>query len=167
MLATNPSRSLLPLDHLVVFTLETQHYALPAAVVERVLRIVEITPVSQAPDILLGVIRVHGQIIPVLHVRKRFRLPEYSISLSDQLIIARSTRRLLALTVDAVTDVVAYKALAITAAQTISSGLTYVQGVAQLGCGLVLIHDIDTFLSLDETHALDKALLSIDIIPQG
>jgi purine-binding chemotaxis protein CheW len=34
----------------------------------------------------------------------------------------------------------------------------YVKGVAKLEDGLVLIHDLDTFLSLDEGRVLDAAL---------
>lgn len=155
----NLSQSLPSTDHLVVFTLEAQSYALPTAVVDRVARMVEITPMPQAPDIVLGVISVQGQIIPVLNLRKRFRLPEHNIGLSDQLIIAHTARRPVALAVDAVTGVAEYAAAAVTAAETILPGLAYVQGVAQLGDGLVLIHDLDTFLSLQEERALDEAML--------
>jgi purine-binding chemotaxis protein CheW len=155
----NLSQWLLSTDPLVVFTLDTQRYALRAAVVKRVVRMVEITPLPQAPDIVLGVISVQGQIIPVLNPRKRFRLPEHNIGLSDQLIIAYTAQRPVALVVDTVTGVVEYGATAVTAAETILSGLTYVQGVAQLAEGLVLIHDLDTFLSLQEERALDEAML--------
>jgi purine-binding chemotaxis protein CheW len=155
----NPSRSLLSTDPLLVFTLETQCYALRTAAIERVVHMVEITPVPQAPDIVLGVISVQGQIIPVLNPRKRFRLPEHNIGLRNQLIIAHTGRRPVALVVDAVTDVVEYAATAVTAAETLLPGFAYVQGVAQLADGLVLIHDLDTFLSLQEERALDEAML--------
>jgi purine-binding chemotaxis protein CheW len=155
----NLSQALLSTDSLVVFTLATQYYALRAAVVERVVRMVEITPVPRAPDIVLGVISIQGRIIPVLNPRKRFRLPEHNIGLHDQLIVAHTARRPVALAVDTVTGVVEYVATAVTAAETVLPSLAYVQGVAQLADGLALIHDLDTFLSLQEEHALDEAML--------
>ena len=61
---------------LIVFTLNEQRYALYLSVVERIVRIVRITPLPKAPEIVSGVINVAGRIIPVLDTRKRFRLPE-------------------------------------------------------------------------------------------
>jgi len=43
--------------------------------VEKVVRAVEITPLPKAPEIVVGVINAQGRILPVLDIRKRFRLP--------------------------------------------------------------------------------------------
>ncbi len=59
----------------IVFTLDEQRYALHLSAVERVICVVEITPLPKAPEIVLGIINVGGQIIPVIDMRKRFRLP--------------------------------------------------------------------------------------------
>ena len=72
----------------VVFTLDEQRYALHLAAVERIIPVVEITPLPKAPDLVLGIINVGGQIIPVIDTRKRFRLPERELNLSDVLITA-------------------------------------------------------------------------------
>ncbi len=74
-------------NQLVVFTLEEQRYALYLSAVERIVRIVEITPLPKALEIVFGVINVQGQVVPVVDIRKRFRLPEREMSLSDQLIM--------------------------------------------------------------------------------
>jgi purine-binding chemotaxis protein CheW len=92
---------------LVVFLLEGQRYALRLAAVERVVRAVEITPLPQAPEIVLGMINVEGRIVPVVNMRNRFGRPERAIELSDQFIIARTSRRAVALVVDSVNEVVA------------------------------------------------------------
>jgi purine-binding chemotaxis protein CheW len=66
---------------LVVFTLGQQRYGLPLSSVERAARIVEITPLPNAPEIVLGVINVQGRLMPVVNLRHRFRLPERADSL--------------------------------------------------------------------------------------
>ncbi len=43
-------------------------------------------------------------------------------------------------------------------AAQIVPGLEHIRGVVQLPDGLVLIHDLERFLSLDEERALDEAL---------
>ena len=154
----NLSTALPHTDYFVVLTLDARPYALRLAAVERVLRMVEITPVPRAPDIVLGIINMRGQIIPVVNLRKRFRLPERHPCLSDQLVVALTARRLLALAVDTVLGVVEYAAAAVTAAETILPCLAYIEGVVQLADGMVLIHDLDSCLSLQEECALDEAI---------
>jgi purine-binding chemotaxis protein CheW len=143
---------------LVVFLLEGQRYALRLAAVERVVRAVEITPLPQAPEIVLGMINVEGRIVPVVNMRNRFGRPERAIELSDQFIIARTSRRAVALVVDSVNEVVACTEAQVVAAEKILPGLEHVEGVLKLPDGMILLHDLDRFLSLDEEQALAEAL---------
>lgn len=143
---------------LVVFTLAEQRYALRLGSVERVVRAVEITPLPQAPEIVLGVINMQGRVVPVVSVRKRFGLAEREIELSDQFIIARTARRAVALVVDAVHDVVSCAEAQRVAAERILPGLEHVEGVLKLPDGMILLHDPDRFLSLDEEQALGAAM---------
>lgn len=82
---------------LVVFRLDGQRYALSLPVVERVLPMAAVSPLPKAPAIALGVINLHGQILPVLDIRRRFGLPPGEYGLSAHLVVARTTRRWLAL----------------------------------------------------------------------
>jgi len=143
---------------LVLFQIEGQYYALPLSIVERVVRAVEITPLPKAPDIISGVINVQGQVIPVVNVRKLFRLPAREMALDDRLIIARTARRRVALMVDSVADVREVPEQEIANARQALPFAAYLRGVARIAEGLVLIHDLDQFLSLDEEQALDVAL---------
>jgi purine-binding chemotaxis protein CheW len=145
---------------LVVFTLEGQRYGLRMSVVERVVRAVEVTPLPAAPGIVLGVINVEGRIIPVVDIRERFRLPEKEIGLSDYLIIAETARRTVAFPADSVSGVVEVPDDEIVHAMQILPQVEYLEGIAKLEGGMVLIHDLDRFLSLDEEKALDTALTS-------
>lgn len=49
----------------MVFELDQQRYGLHLSAVERVLRAVEVTPLSQTPDVVWGVIDIEGQIVPI------------------------------------------------------------------------------------------------------
>jgi purine-binding chemotaxis protein CheW len=146
------------MDQLVVFTLNDQRYGLPLSAVERVVRMVAVTLLPKAPQIVLGVVNVQGRVVPVVDLRRRFRLPERDFALADQLLIARTARRPVALAADAVTGVLEYSAREAVGAQDIVPGIEYVEGVVKLPDGLVLIHDLDKFLSLDEARALDEAI---------
>ena len=143
---------------IIVFTLDEQRYALHLATVQKTVRMVEITPLPKAPEMVLGVINFHGAVVPVLNIRKRFRLSERAAGLSDQLIIARTAKRLVALVVDAVSDVVSLSLEQMVDPAGILPRLEYVEGVALLEGGMVMIHDLDAFLSLGEEQVLEAAI---------
>lgn len=149
-------------NNLVIFTLDSQHYALHLTVVERAVRMVEITPLPHAPEIVLGVVNLQGRIVPVLNLRKRFHLPERTAGVGDQLLIARTSRRTVALVVDAVSGVVDHPVQETIVPATIVPGLEYVTGVVKLADGMLFIHDLDGFLSLDEEEALAAAISGED-----
>src|ERR1700730_10914216 len=90
---------------LLLFTLEEQRYALALLSVERVVRIVAVTSLPKAPAIVLGVVNAGGDIVPVYDLRKRFRLANREMSLTDQRIIARTSKQRAAIVADTVCDV--------------------------------------------------------------
>ncbi len=143
---------------LVVFTLDNQRFALLLSTVERAIRIIEIVHLPKAPDIVMGVINLHGMIIPVVNIRNRFRLPQREINLNDQLIISNTKKRHLAILVNSVLGVFEFPEKKIVSADKILPDIEYVEGVAKLEEGIILIHDIDKFLSLEEEKAIDEAV---------
>jgi purine-binding chemotaxis protein CheW len=143
---------------LVVFSIERQRYALHLSAVDRALRAVQVTPLPNAPAIVLGVINVEGRVVPVVNIRARFGLDEREMRLSDALILARTPKRTVALSADAVEGLLERPTRQIQDAASIFPELPYLQGVAKLDDGLVLIHDLASFLSLDEERELDVAM---------
>jgi len=143
---------------IIVFSLDKRRYGLALSAVERVVRMVDVTPLPLAPALVFGVVNVQGRVIPVVNPRRRFRLPERDFKLSDQLLIARTARRTVAFVVDGVSDVLEYSLEQAVGVNEIVPGIQYVEGVVKLSDGLVLIHDFDKFLSLEEEQALDVAI---------
>jgi len=146
------------MDSLLIFILDDQRYALLLPTVDRVVRMVAITPLPKAPDIVLGVVNIQGRVIPVINMRRRFCLTEREITLTDQLVVAHTVRRPVALVADAVLDVIACSARSLIAAEKVLPNIEYVEGVVKLKDGLIIIHDLDKFLSLEEEDFLAQAL---------
>lgn len=143
---------------LVVFRLDQRRFALPLTVVERVVRAVEVTPLPKAPAIVLGAINVQGRVLPVLNVRRRFLMPDREIDSADWFLLAHTARHTVVLVVDESEGVVARPQVDITLSTQIIPGLDQFPGVVRLDDGLVLIHDLERFLSLSEARALDQAM---------
>lgn len=147
-----------PVLQLVVFDIEGQRYALPLNDVERVLPMVAVSPLPQAPAVVLGVINLHGQVIPVLDLRRRFGLPLCDYGLTARLLVVRTRRRTLALPVDEVLGVSGVAAEAVAPPDAILPGIGHVAGIVTLADGLLLIHDVEACLSLDEERRLSVSL---------
>jgi purine-binding chemotaxis protein CheW len=146
------------ITQLLVFCLDDRLYALPLTVAERVIRAVEVTPLPNAPAIVLGAINVHGRVLPVLNVRRRFVMPEREISPADWFLLAHAARRTVVLVVDESQGVVERPHSEIVRSTQIVPRLEQFPGVVRLDDGLVLIHDLERFLSLDESRTLDGAM---------
>jgi purine-binding chemotaxis protein CheW len=145
-------------NQILVFFLEEQRYALYLQAVERIVHAVEVTPLPKAPDIVLGIINMRGQVIPVLNIRKRFNLPDRKIDLNDRLIIAHTQKRTVALVVDMVNGIIQPAEEKLIPAEKVTPGMELIDGVIKLEGGMILIHDLDKFLSLEEEVMLDKAV---------
>jgi len=150
---------------LLAFTIDGRAFALPLDRVERAVRAVAVTPLPQAPAIVCGIINIGGCVVPVINLRRRFGLAEREIGLADQLLIAHSSSRQLAMIVDAVLGVVACPEKDFVAVDRIVAGTEYLHGIAKSPAGMILIHDLDSFLSLAEAQALNSALTPAGVQP--
>jgi purine-binding chemotaxis protein CheW len=147
-----------PKEQIVVFSIDEQSYALSLPVVIKVIHAIEIRPLPKAPDIILGIINVKGQIIPVVDIRKRLELEKHEIDPDDRLIIADTGKRQVAILVDTVTGIRDLTPVQHVEAKESLPFAKYIEGVAKIDDELILIYDLEQFLNLDEEKELDQAL---------
>ena len=143
---------------LVVFRLDDSHVALYLSSVDRVIPAVLVTPLPDAPEIVLGIINLHGHVVPIFDVRTGLRIARRETSTTEQIIIARANGRQVGLIVDFVVDTLSVPQEAIAATDSILPGTRKIHGVIALQGSLLLIHDLDRFLSAEDDRVLDSAL---------
>ena len=143
---------------ILVFEAGGQRYGLPIGDVRELVRAVAITPLPDAPAVIEGIVDVRGRVLPVLDVRARFRLPAKALDPSDHFIVASAGSRGVILRVDRALQLARIDDAAVQPPETLGPGGRHVAGVARLEDGMVLIHDLATFLTAAENTALDEAL---------
>ncbi len=143
---------------IVHFKINGDSYALHLDAVERVVHAVYVTPIPRAPEIVTGIINIEGTVIPVIDVRKCFRLPLVKLHPDHRFIIANSAKRKVALMVDSVGEVMECEPGDIENEKTVLPEMPFVKGIVVLENGLILINDIDKFLSLEDEKILEDAL---------
>jgi purine-binding chemotaxis protein CheW len=142
----------------LIFEVDDRQYGISVDRVERVVRAVDVTPLPRGPSLVLGVIDVHGTLVPVFDVRRRVGSPSKPVGVLDQFVIIRGIRRNVALVVDRVRDIVEIAASALASPEAIWPEWKEIEGAAQLQTGLILVEDVDRFLSLEEDRMLEEAL---------
>lgn len=144
--------------HVLLFDVAGQRAAVPTAAVRQVVRGVPPVRLSAAPGVVHGVIDVRGALVPVYDVRARLGFPSRPVRHDDHLILATAGSRTVALHVDSVVDVAVLGADDVEGLDEIVPGASHLAGVATLADGLVLVADLEAFLSAEEATALEQAL---------
>jgi purine-binding chemotaxis protein CheW len=143
---------------LIVFFVEGHRYGLRLDAVQEVVRAVKLAHLPGAPAVVEGAMNYRGTVVPVLDVRSRFGHAPKRLEISDQLIVARAGGWLVAVRADEVGWPVQVESSAIEELTGSTAEAAYVAGVGRLADGLVVIHDLETFLSAVETAELAGAL---------
>lgn len=150
--------SLAPPIRLVLLTVAGQTYGLPLATVDRILHMVEVTPLPGAPYVVEGVINLQGDVLPVVSIRRRLGLAHRGVAAADSLVVAHARTRRLAIIAESLVGVAEHPADALVSASGISGDIPHIDGVLKTRDGLVLVHDLDRFFLPEEEQALDLAL---------
>ena len=143
---------------LVIFRLDDQEYALDITNVVQVVRMVAITPMPEASDVVEGVINLRGKVIPVVDIRRRFGLPPKSYDLNTRLLITRWDGRMMALIVDVVSEVLAMPTSNIEPPSEIAPQMERLSAVGKMGDRLLLILDLGRALTFEEEPRLEAVL---------
>ncbi len=152
----------------LVFTLETRRFALRARYVREVVRAVAISALPAAPPLMEGVVNYRGRVVPVLDIRARFGLPSAPLHPNQHFIVADAGPRLVVLRVDYAAELLEVSDGTVETWDSAAPGARLTEGFVRLPDGLVVIHDLERFLSLDEGEQVDAAVAGLaGGVPQG
>jgi purine-binding chemotaxis protein CheW len=156
---------------LLAFKVAGQAYGLPVASVVRIIEMVTITRLPGAPDIIQGIINLHGKVTPVMDLRQRFGLPGQTYGLHTPIILVDAGDGLhtLGLVVDAVDQVVEAGPDSLEMTETIvpvelagsmAARAAHLAGIAKVQRQLILVLNVRALLTPVEQARLAEALSS-------
>jgi len=136
----------------VTFRLENEKYGINVMQVQEVLRVSEIAPVPGAPDYVLGIINLRGNVVTVIDTRKRFGLIPKEMDDSTRIVIIESDDQVVGILVDSVAEVVDLRVSEMEAAPNVGTeeSAKFIQGVASHDNELLILVDLNRLLSDDE-----------------
>lgn len=143
---------------ILLFRVGEGTYAVRAGAVLSLLRAVRLAPLPQAPEVVAGLLDLHGELVPILDLRVRFGLPARPLQPADHFVIVTAGRRRIGLWVDRAEDFRAVPEATFDPSPATLPRVGFVAGAIKLPDGLVLISDLEAFLSEAESAALEASL---------
>ncbi|AAW86321.1 chemotaxis protein CheW [Aliivibrio fischeri] len=136
----------------VTFQLEEETYGINVMQVREVLRHTEIAPVPGAPDYVLGIINLRGNVVTVIDTRSRFGLMQGEITDNTRIIVIESERQVIGILVDSVAEVVYLRSSEIDTTPSVGTeeSAKFIQGVSNRDGNLLILVDLNKLLSDDE-----------------
>jgi purine-binding chemotaxis protein CheW len=80
-----------PRTEYLAFKLAGETYATPVALIREILKPPLLTPVPRAPRSVMGIVSVRGQVVTVVDLRSRLRLPEMPQSRKTRILLVSAT----------------------------------------------------------------------------
>ena len=141
-----------PVVQWVTFRLEDETYGINVMQVQEVLRVSEIAPVPGAPDYVLGIINLRGNVVTVIDTRKRFGMPPGEVDDNSRVVIIESQGQIFGILVDSVAEVVELRRSEIDVAPNVGNeeSARYIQGVATVDSDLLILVDLNKLLTEEE-----------------
>jgi purine-binding chemotaxis protein CheW len=143
------------LEKIVGFKVSGQRFGIRLADINTIIRAVEVTPIPNSPEYLCGIIDMHGNVVPVISFHVRIGLPDRPTLIDDRFIIAKVPGKVIALRVDEVTGMIENVENHFLKADAITPDLE-IHGIVRSKNGLLVIYDLEKFLSSDEISFLDS-----------
>ncbi|MDD5773907.1 MAG: chemotaxis protein CheW [bacterium] len=146
---------------LVIFFMAGEEFGVDISQIKEIIRMQDITSIPSAPEFIMGVINLRGQIIAVMNLAKRFGLKEIKLTDKARIIVAEVKDNTVGLIVDEVPEVLRIPEESIDPApEMIETQIhsEFIKGVGKLENRLVILLDVDRILSHEEIKKVKEAV---------
>ena len=146
-----------PMTQWVTFKLDGEKYGISVTQVREVLRNIEIAPVPGAPDFVLGIVNLRGNVVTVLDTRARFGLSAIDYNEESRIIIIEINDQIIGLLVDSIAEVVdiLQSGIEVTPNAGSDESSKYIQGVHSRNGELLILITLEKVLD-DEWNEKDE-----------
>jgi len=148
----NDNQEIEQISQWVTFMLEGEKYGIEVMHVKEVLRNIEIAPVPGAPDFVIGIINLRGNVVTVIDTRLRFGLQTKALDENTRVIVIETEDQSVGILVDAIAEVADIPKSGIEITPNVGNTDTskYILGVYSAKSDLIILVDISKLLTEDE-----------------
>ena len=135
-------------EHVVVFRLADEFYALDIQAVQEIVRMQTITSIPGSDAWVRGITNLRGRVVPVLDLRVRCGVQAAEPTPETRIVVVTSATGMVGLVVDGVSEVIRIPADQVESPSAIVSvpANAYLRGIAKLEGRLISLMDLDGVL---------------------
>ncbi|MCD6551997.1 chemotaxis protein CheW [Thermotoga sp.] len=136
----------------VTFKLRNQVFGVDIMKVESIVEVEKIVSVPETAEFIEGVMNLRGKIIPVVNLRKKFKMPDMEDKSGAKIIVAMVKDTQVGFLVDDVSEVLTLteKDVEQPPQNLAGRGKEYILGLAKVGDDIVIILNIEEVLTSEE-----------------
>ena len=138
----------------LTFKLAGEEYGIDILTVQEIRGYEKATRIPRTPDYLSGVINLRGAVVPIVDLRKRFRLTDTSVNSNTVIILvkiaAEHSHRTIGMVVDAVSDVHLISHDELGALPNLKGGAIagdFITGIATINEKMIILLDVDSLIN--------------------
>lgn len=141
-----------PVQQYVTFKLDQETYGLNVMQIQEVLRHTEIAPVPGAPDYVMGIINLRGNVVTVIDTRRRFGLSDADVTDATRIVVLEAESQVIGILVDSVAEVVYLRQSEIETAPNVGNeeSARFIQGVCNKNGELIILVEFEKMLTDEE-----------------
>jgi purine-binding chemotaxis protein CheW len=127
-----------------------------------------VTKIPNMPDYILGVINLRGTIVPIMDLRKRFKLPKAEYNTTTVIIVTKAISedqdRIVGMVVDAVSEVYDLTENSMHPTPDFGSNIDaeFVRGLANIDDKMIILMNIDKLVSHEVHEHLSEVKARLD-----
>ena len=140
------------------FRLGQEEYCLDILSVQEIRGYDTVTSIANTPDFIKGVINLRGNIVPIVDLRIKFRLPDVRYDTTTIVIILNLNKKMIGIVVDSVSDVIAVPQQDIREAPRFGSAINteFISGMATVDGHMLIVVNIERLLSSDDLQLIEQ-----------
>lgn len=137
---------------LVTFAISEEEFGIDILRVQEIIRMMPITKVPNSPHSVEGVINLRGKVIPVIDLRKRFRMEFHTHDSQTRIVVIEIHGMIVGFVVDQVSEVLRIQSNTVEPPPSVVSGVEseYIKGVGKLDGRLLILLDLEKLFSREE-----------------
>lgn len=152
------------LEQYVTFMIGSETYGIEVLQVREIIGMTDITYVPNSMDFMKGVINLRGTVVPVVDMRKKFRMDERKYDIFTVILIVEIKGTFIGMIVDSVSDVIGLSSESIQDTPHFSANIEtdYIKCIGKSDEDLVIILDADRILTTEELNRIDHNRESVE-----
>ncbi|MCX4025795.1 purine-binding chemotaxis protein CheW [Endozoicomonas sp. SM1973] len=133
----------------LTFALEGEIYAVEVLRTLEILNFMELAPVPGAPDYVLGMISLRGEVININSLRLLLDLPGSDISKQSRIILLDISGQIQGILVDSVSEIISIKNAEIDSSNEHGTNCPFVIGTAHYEDDIIILISVEKLLAVD------------------